>query len=90
LASTYRLARPAVWVFGSRAIGRARQYSDVDLALEGEKPLDLDLLGRLRDAFSESDLTITVDVLDLRAVDPAFRQIIENQMVPFQFSAPGG
>jgi uncharacterized protein len=79
-----------VWIFGSRATGRAPQSSDVDLALEDEKPLNLDLLVRLKDALSESDMTIKVDLVDLRAVDPAFRQIIESQMIPFRLSAGGG
>ena len=39
--------------------------------------LDLDMLGRLKEALSESDLTIKVDLVDLRAVDPAFRRMIE-------------
>jgi predicted nucleotidyltransferase len=74
----------AIWVFGSRATGGARRYSDIDLALEGTEPLDADVLGALRDALSESDLTIKTDVVDLRAVDPSFRRIIEGQLVPFR------
>jgi uncharacterized protein len=70
-----------VFVFGSRATGVARRYSDLDPALAGEAPLDADLLSRLKDALSESDLTIKVDLVDLRAVDPAFRRIIEGEMV---------
>jgi Nucleotidyltransferase substrate binding protein like len=31
-----------------------------------------------------SDLTIKVDVLDLRAVDPAFKRIISSGMLPLQ------
>lgn len=70
-----------VWVFGSRANGTARPYSDLDLALEGASPLTLDLLSDLSDALSESDLTIKVDLIDLRAIDPAFRKLIEAEMV---------
>jgi uncharacterized protein len=70
-----------VFVFGSRVTGAARRYSDLDLALAGEAPLDSDLLNRLKDALSESDLTIKVDLVDLRAVDPAFRRIVEDGMV---------
>jgi predicted nucleotidyltransferase len=71
----------AVWVFGSRVTGTARRYSDLDLALEGDAPLDWDRLIRLKDALSESDLTIKVDVVDLRTVDPAFRLLIEGAMI---------
>jgi amidophosphoribosyltransferase len=35
------------YVFGSRAHGGARRYSDLDLALEWDQPLSLDLMARL-------------------------------------------
>ena len=74
-----------VWVFGSRATGMARRYSDLDLALEGISALDLGLLSQLADALSESNLTIKVDLVDLHCVDPAFRQAIAGQLIEFRF-----
>lgn len=73
------------WVFGSRATASARRYSDLDLAFEGEEPLSLDVLGDVAEALSESDLPYKVDVIDLRSVDPAFRAIIEPDMVALPF-----
>jgi predicted nucleotidyltransferase len=70
-----------VWVFGSRATGTARRYSDLDLALEAETPLGLAVLADVAGALSESDLPYKVDVIDLRSVDPAFRALIEPEMV---------
>ncbi len=72
-------------VFGSRATASARRYSDLDLAVEGEEPLSLDVLGAVAEALSESDLPYKVDVIDLRSVDPAFRAIIEPDMVALPF-----
>jgi len=69
-------------VFGSRAHGGARLYSDLDLALDAGRPLGLDRLAELRDAFSESDLPYGVDVVDLALVDPGFRARIEADAVP--------
>ena len=71
----------AVWAFGSRVTGAARRYSDLDLALQGNAPLEWDRLARLNDALSESGVTIKVDVVDLRTVDPAFRLLIEGAMI---------
>jgi predicted nucleotidyltransferase len=31
-----------VWLFGSRATGRARPYSDLDLAIDVDRPMTLD------------------------------------------------
>ncbi len=71
------------YVFGSRARGGARQYSDLDLALEWDRPLGLDLLGRIAEALSESDLPFKVDVVDLLTTDPAFRVRIIAECIPF-------
>jgi predicted nucleotidyltransferase len=73
------------WVFGSRATGSARRYSDLDLALEGEQPLSADVLGDIAEALSESDLPYKVDVIDLRSADSTFRAMIEPDMVVLPF-----
>lgn len=70
-----------VFVFGSRARGGARAYSDLDLALEGDRPLGLDLVSSVVEALSESDLPYKVDVLDLSTVDPSFRTRIAADCV---------
>lgn len=72
-------------MFGSRATATARRYSDLDLALEWEKPLSLDLLGNIAEALSESDLPYKVDLVDLRSIDPAFRAIIEPDLIALPF-----
>jgi predicted nucleotidyltransferase len=69
------------FVFGSRAHGGARQYSDLDLALEWDRPLGLDLMSQIAEALSESDLPYKVDIVDLALVDPAFRAHIEADSI---------
>jgi uncharacterized protein len=64
------------WVFGSRATGRARHYSDLDLAVDAGRPLTLDEMARLAEAFSESDLPYRVDLVDWRGIGDRFRQTI--------------
>lgn len=66
-----------VYAFGSRAFGQARRYSDLDLAVAGEKPLRAAHRCDLIDAFDESMLPIEVDVVDLNDVDVSFRSRIE-------------
>jgi uncharacterized protein len=73
----------AVWVFGSRATaGRARRYSDLDLAIDAGRRLTLDDFARLAEAFEDSDLPFTVDIVDWRAIGDHFRQIIAEQRIP--------
>ena len=63
-----------VYAFGSRVTGRARKFSDLDLALVPEQALDWRVLARLREAFEESDLPITVDVIDWTQAGPEFKK----------------
>ncbi len=53
-----------VWVFGSRAKWLAKEYSDLDLCIVGEKPLNFRTQSLLEDAFEDSDLPYKVDVVD--------------------------
>ena len=70
------------WAFGSRTAGHAKRFSDLDVALEVENGVPIETLVRLRDAFSESDLPIKVDVVDWNALDPEFRSAIMPRRVP--------
>jgi uncharacterized protein len=68
-----------VYVFGSRARGTAKPFSDLDLAVDAEATIPPDRLDSLREAFSESDLPILVDLVDLRTVSDTFRtRILET------------
>ena len=70
-----------VWVFGSRATWTTKDSSDLDLALTGPSKLDSRIKGDLEIAFEESDLPCTVDIVDLNAVSPEFKNIVDSQKV---------
>ena len=70
-----------VRAFGSRATWTAKDYSDLDLAIVGDGPLDRRTLGRLQEAFEESTLPMRVDVVDLRSITDSFRESIELEAV---------
>jgi predicted nucleotidyltransferase len=67
-----------VRAFGSRVQGNAKPFSDLDLAVMGETPLDFRQLAELKDAFTESNLPFRVDVVDWAATKEPFRRIIEE------------
>ena len=73
-----------VWAFGSRARGRAKPYSDLDLAVIGDRPLPLDVSAALAEDFSESNLPWKVDVVDWATTGESFRRIIEESKVVVQ------
>ena len=68
-----------VRAFGSRVTWTAKDYSDLDLVVVGERALEPDALRRLKEAFEESDLPFRVEVLDWHAISPAFQKVIEKK-----------
>lgn len=67
-----------VRVFGSRINGRARRFSDLDLALVCPQPIPWERMEAVKDAFSESDLPILVDVLDWHEISTEFQTLISQ------------
>ena len=65
-----------VRVFGSRVNGTAKPFSDLDLVVMGDVPLDFRQLAALKDAFAESNLPFRVDVVDWATTSAEFRAII--------------
>lgn len=62
-----------VYLFGSRATGNARRTSDVDVAVWPLAELPVGTLALIREALEESSISYTVDLVDLRDTDAAFR-----------------
>jgi len=65
-----------VWAFGSRVTGKAKPYSDLDLAVISDKSLPLEVSAGLAEDFSESDLPWRVDVVDWATTSESFRAIV--------------
>jgi predicted nucleotidyltransferase len=73
-----------VWAFGSRVKGKAKTFSDLDLAVLGEQPLSLSTLAELAEEFSESNLPYNVDIVDWATTSERFREIIRQEFVAVQ------
>jgi len=67
-----------VWAYGSRVKGTAHAGSDLDLVVvETKEDLLPETLSSLQAAFSESDLPITVDILNWSDIPDAFKEEIK-------------
>lgn len=72
-----------VWAYGSRVHGTHHEASDLDLVLRlpDAAPVPLHQLEALRDAFSDSNLPILVQVVDWARIPPSFRAEIQAGFV---------
>lgn len=73
------------YIFGSRATGKALEYSDVDIAIDLEgAPIDSKIMSKLNFYFSENTLIpYTIDLIDLNSVSESFKNSIAGELIPF-------
>lgn len=79
-------ARHRPVVFGSRAIGRARRYSDIDVAITGAS-LCASELAAISEALEESNLPYRVDLVDLTDASDDFRAVALSRAVALEAHA---
>jgi predicted nucleotidyltransferase len=70
-----------VRLFGSRARGTPKPYSDLDLVIMGDTPTPLTTMGQLHEAFANSDLPWRVDLVDWASTSSDFRAHIANHSI---------
>ena len=73
-----------VRAFGSRVTGRAKPYSDLDLAVVSPAAIHWNDLAQLTEAFQETELPFRVEVMDWNAATPAFQEVIEKKYAVIQ------
>ncbi len=76
-------ARARVFLFGSRATGQATPLSDIDVAILPLEPLPDGTLSLIREVIEESSIPYRVDVVDLSTVEPAFRERVLAEGIPW-------
>lgn len=70
-----------VFIFGSRAIGNARKFSDVDIGVKSDKQINLLLLSDIKEAFEESNIPYTIDVVDFSNIAGTFREVSMQKII---------
>lgn len=63
-----------VFIFGSRAVGCNRPFSDIDVGVLGPKPVSPKAYVELVGALEESDIPYRADIVDFSVVSDAFKK----------------
>jgi predicted nucleotidyltransferase len=69
-----------VRLFGSWASGNPRPHSDIDIAIDGPRPVNPAEMADIRDACERLPTLFTIDLVDLATVSAAFRQAVREQI----------
>ena len=69
-----------VFLFGSRAEGTAHDRSDIDIGIEGPKPVPQQVLTQIEDDIEEAPTLYTIDVVDFARMPEKFRQVAGHRL----------
>lgn len=73
------------WLFGSRARGDHRPFSDIDIALQApDGAIPREHLAALREAFEESCIPYRVDLVDLAQADEHLLDAVRSEGIPWR------
>ncbi len=78
------LSQYSVWAFGSRVRQTHKPFSDLDIVVVNDQPLSIATMAELSEAFSESDLSWKVDVVDWASISDSFKDTIKSNKLELQ------
>ena len=71
------------YIFGSRARGKYREYSDVDIAIDSPD-FTTTIKSKLELEFEISTFPYEVDIVNLNTIKESFRNLIQDDLVLLQ------
>lgn len=70
-----------VFLFGSRAIGNGRKFSDIDIGIKSSRAISVKTMFEIEEAFEVSEIPYTIDVVDFSKVAERFKTIANQKIV---------
>ena len=70
-----------VFIFGSRATGKGRKFSDIDIGIECHDKISEKLVGDIKEKFEESDLPYMIDVVNFSHVSDTFKKVSMQKII---------
>jgi uncharacterized protein len=70
-----------VFIFGSRAMDNNRQYSDIDLGIQGKMPVEPWKMAKIADDLDKSMLPYKTDLVDFSISSPEFVKIAKTKLI---------
>ncbi|HBY05653.1 MAG: Type I restriction-modification system, specificity subunit S [candidate division TM6 bacterium GW2011_GWE2_42_60] len=80
-ALKYHFPDAKIYLFGSRATGKAKETSDIDLALDAGHELSFREMGRAQITLEHLNIPYKIDLVDCFSATPELKQYIERDRV---------
>ena len=69
-----------IFFFGSRVSGTGSDRSDVDIGIEGEAPIPLEVMAKMKNDIAELPILHSIDIVDFGNVDDNFKKVAKESI----------
>lgn len=69
------LSQYRVFFFGSRVSGGGNERSDIDIGIEGPRPVPAAAMSEIKEEIENLPTLYKIDIVDFKEVSPEFRQV---------------
>lgn len=70
-----------VWIFGSRARGDHRKFSDLDILVESARPETQTLISKIREVFEEGNFPYKVDIVYFKDLAKSYKSNVISERI---------
>ncbi len=75
LAKHLDVSKYKVFYFGSRVTDKGSDRSDIDIGIEGQNPIPLSTISKIKEEIEELPILYCIDIVDFGTVSDDFRQV---------------
>ena len=72
------LSKYKLFFFGSRVTGKGDERSDIDVGIEGPKPVPYRIVSQIKEELEEKPILYSIDIVDFTSASEKFQQIAKN------------
>ena len=69
-----------IFFFGSRVSGKGNERSDIDIGIEGTKPISASIMARIKEEINELPMLYSIDIVDFADTDENFCQVAKRNI----------
>jgi len=69
-----------IFFFGSRVNGKGDERSDIDIGIEGAKPIAISTMVRIKGKINELPMLYSIDIVDFADTDKNFRKVAKRNI----------
>ena len=73
-----------IFFFGSRVDGNADERSDIDIGIEGQKPIFFETMAKIKNDVSNLSTLYKIDIVDFGDVDKDFYKVAKQNFEPIK------